>query len=40
MTKLHLHQLAIAVAITFTGNFAISADSSILPDAPSVIVDQ
>jgi len=40
MTTFQLHQLIIAVTITFMGNAASAADSSALPDAPSVIVDK
>lgn len=40
MTTFQLHQLVIAVAITLTGNATSAADSSPLPDAPSVIVDK
>jgi len=40
MSTFQLHQLIIAVTITFMGNAASAADSSALPDAPSVIVDK
>lgn len=40
MTTFQLHQLIIAVMITLMGNAASAADSSALPDAPSVIVDK
>lgn len=40
MSTFQLHQLVIAVMITLMGNAASAADSSALPDAPSVIVDK
>ena len=40
MTTLHLHNIAIAIALTLTGSAACAADTSALPKAPSVIVDQ
>jgi len=40
MSTFQLHQLVIAVTITLMGNAASAADSSALPDAPSVIVDK
>lgn len=40
MSTFQLHQLVIAVMITLMGNAASAADSSALPNAPSVIVDK
>ncbi|MBC3876928.1 ester cyclase [Undibacterium sp. FT79W] len=40
MSTFQLHQLVVAVMITLMGNAASAADSSALPNAPSVIVDK